>query len=437
MSNYDYWASHSFVDSPQVAEKQAIDYLLKGSHNPYPHEIPDFSARVALLALALMGNKEYARTGTGQLSGLADLYQQQPFQTYLSERRAQYHDVLEPSIDLSALPVGSFTISFTFTLTSPYLSRDDTALHLLDNPVKKDWGFKLPYVAATQWKGSLCHALWQMGYQEENEQIRRLFGTVNDNQSENGNRGRLYFYPAFFDRLSLELINPHDRKTGAGSQPILLESVPIGSEATFTLLYTPLDRVGQDEAETCQQVAADLQRVAEGLSALFTVYGFGAKTSSGFGVAGNGVRDGDIVVGGLAYESELSTSETTPSNPPQTNLPRYLSKSNELHPDFISATGELKSEVEYQRLVEERGQKYTKRYKQLYDKAQKWWEQKGKRLAQQPEESELDPEPTPVIPPQYPLACETFDKLADLTTKAQTLAEVLHRPQEVTHERVS
>ncbi|RJP46225.1 MAG: hypothetical protein C4583_19255 [Anaerolineaceae bacterium] len=210
----------------------------------------------------------------------------------------QLPDFLKPPlIDLSQLPLGSFCIQFTFKLLKPYTSRDDNQFYIVDNPIVRDKVFRLPMVRPTAWKGSLRHALWQLGHQEEDDQIKQLFGTANDEQPEKGNNGRLYFYPTFFTQTSLEIINPHDRERRFGKNPILMESVPIGTDGAFTLLYTPLDRIGKAVGETRQQIFADLQLVAAGLEALFTVYGFGAKTSSGFGLASNQLpQNGDIKV---------------------------------------------------------------------------------------------------------------------------------------------
>lgn len=236
---------------------------------------------------------------------------------------------------LALLPPGSFFISFSFWLRKPYISKDDTEFYVIDNPVKKDWVFKVPYIVPSQWKGSLHAAMtcqladWWVNLSEEEQakdehkdtfikqrlQLVRLFGneqgvevdpseleTYLDRMGgkelamryrdelkkmapEGHRRGRLMFYPTFFDRFGLEVINPHDRKTGAGSHPIYFETVPEGTRGRFALLYVPFDRAGEDVGETLREAAADLNRVAEGIAFLFTEFGFGAKTTSGFGLA--------------------------------------------------------------------------------------------------------------------------------------------------------
>ena len=56
---------------------------------------------------------------------------------------------------MPVLPVYSLALAFTFRLERPYLSRDDDAFYIIDNPVRKEKIFKLPMVAPTSWKGSL------------------------------------------------------------------------------------------------------------------------------------------------------------------------------------------------------------------------------------------------------------------------------------------
>ena len=209
-----------------------------------------------------------------------------------------------PAPNLHTLPRYSFAISFEFRLAQPYLSKDDDAFYIIDNPVRKDKVFKTPMVAPSSWKGSLCHALWQLrrrhdSKEHHDQQVGRLFGETRDDDP--GRSGRLFFYPTFFDKMGLEIINPHDRVRRVGKNPILFECVPVETTGRFTLLYVPFDRIGNEAADPekgvkslPEEVAEHLTLLAEGLQAMFTLYGFGAKTSSGFGLAEDRVSDGYI-----------------------------------------------------------------------------------------------------------------------------------------------
>lgn len=231
----------------------------------------------------------------------------QPLTRNWKEARSYLNMFATPTIDLSILPAYSFAIQLTFRLAQPYISRDEQNFYIIDNPVRKDKLFGLPYVASTSWKGSLRSACWHMKYKEESDEDKKekatimlhLFGNEknieedkfhagDEKDVEEDNKfhsGCLQFFPTFFTMKSLEVINPQDREHRAGTDPIAFESVPEGSEGTYTLLYVPFDRVGTDEKETHAQVAKDLKLAAQGIQAMFTMYGFGAKTSSGFGLA--------------------------------------------------------------------------------------------------------------------------------------------------------
>lgn len=203
-----------------------------------------------------------------------------------------------PLLDPSLLPDYSFAIQFKFKLAKPYISRDEREFYIIDNPVHRDKVFNLPYVAPSSWKGALRSTLWQLGYSEENGQIQRLFGNERMAEDETKLRkGRLRFYSTFFTEKSLEVINPHDRRSRVGQRPIYFESVPIGAEGAFSLFYIPFDLVGQDKLETEHQATVDLKLTCKGLHAMFTVCGFGAKTSSGFGTGENTLSEsGRIIV---------------------------------------------------------------------------------------------------------------------------------------------
>lgn len=398
---------------------------------------------------------------------------------------------------VTSLPLLSFMLRVPFTLRKPYLSRDDTDLYIFDNPVKKEWVFKKPCVAPSQWKGALRSAMMrqlaaelhaggdEVAFTQKRLQLYRLFGNEKDGASEYLNRvlalkrlgpppqedggkqqeewrkrfagelqkvheefdailrrqgcrvgdiegfqGRLRFFPTFFDKINLEVINPHDRESGAGSQPIYFECVPRATPGTFTLIYVPYGFTGQDEdpkqseARKRDQVAADLEALAGGVISMLTVYGFGAKTSSGYGVA----EDRLAGIGTLAIRAALpglvEPVSPVPQQAPTSDLPRYLESPTRLHAEFRREDGSLKLEDEYRALLESRGQKYGKKEKQLYDKAFKWWEREGKGLL---EEGAVQPEREPVLPEILPVVKRTFVALSALQAVAQEVAGALRK----------
>jgi len=258
----------------------------------------DPTARLAVLAQAMITPQlERARSGTRAQAGGYRLWVERDAAAFLARQRATMQQLgLEPALpDLATFPPGAWALRLTFTLSKPYLSRDDRLFHLLENPVKKEWVFAVPYVASSGWKGALRAALRQMrGYttleQEANDpQMARLFGNVRGDE-EAFCAGSVQFFPTFFDRLGLEVINPHDREKGVGARgPILLECVPAGAQGALMLLCVPTGA-----AVDAQESAADLVTVVEGIQAMLTTYGFGAKTSSGFGIAADDLVDGEI-----------------------------------------------------------------------------------------------------------------------------------------------
>lgn len=279
-----------------------------------------------------------------------------------------------PSVNLALLPFGSFSIRFEFKLLKPYISRDENAFYIVDNPIVRDKVFRLPMVRPTAWKGALRHAFWQLGYQEDDQQIQRLFGAANDDQPKEGNAGRLYFYPTFFTETGLEIINPHDRKRRVGKNPILFESVPPGAKGCFTLLYVPFDRVGKDEAETRREIFDDLQRVAEGLQALFTVYGFGAKTGSGFGVAEDGVENSRLA---LNIPDVVFPQDGAPqAQKPDDEFQKYLDETGQVKAVFKgSGEGGLLSNNEYKQTGAQHGGGSLSEFKQFRN----WYGQFGEQ----------------------------------------------------------
>jgi len=257
------------------------------------------------------------------------------YERFIAQEKSLYIDRLgfiPSSPDLSALPPGSWFLQFTFTLAKPWISKDDDPFYVAEsvNPVRKDKVFKVPMMSAASWKGLLrwtamhtrlalqkdtlkfaqerfvqtllfgdekgeepgetkdfaahLDALKPEARQEYERLLRAYYELKSDDPLPH-HSGRLMFYPTFFDLIDVEVINPHSRKTRAGTHPIYLECVPQGAQGTFSLLYVPFDLVGQKQESIVDEAGKHLRYLVPMIKHLFLTYGFSAKRSSGYGVA--------------------------------------------------------------------------------------------------------------------------------------------------------
>jgi CRISPR-associated protein Cmr2 len=261
-----------------------------------------------------------------------------------------------------------------------------------------------------------------MNYREDHEVTVRRLG--NPRGSKAGQAGRLHFFATFFDKIGLEVINPHNRQTGVGERgPILMECVPQGTPGTLLLLYVPFGAFDQAAEEQRAEVAQDLAVLAEGIQAMLTTFGFGAKTSSDFGVAEEQLNG----QGKLLLRAELSSTDAptvAQAVPSATSLARYLETPTRLHADFRRPDGSLKAAAEYEAFIKSQKRQYGKPDRQLYEKAQKWWERAGRQLAEAVV-NESGAEPAPVAPPQPSVAERIFTTLSSLQEQAQHVAAQL------------
>ena len=95
-------------------------------------------------------------------------------------------------------------------------------------------------------------------------------------------KGRAIFYPTYFNRLSLEIINPHNRKTRAGTNPIHYEVVPKGTEGVLQIVYIPYDAVLMSNEEIKYQVKVDIEFLIKCIERVKDI-GVGAKEKLGWG----------------------------------------------------------------------------------------------------------------------------------------------------------
>ena len=272
------------------------------------------------------------------------------------------------STALDILPPYSFIIEFAFTLGKPYISKDDENFTIIENSIKREKILGCPYIPGSTWKGCLRSALWHEGMKEDDEQITRIFGNERQN-NESFRQGRLHFFPSFFDKVDYEIINPHDRKTRTGTVPILIESIPSGSNSKFSLLYVPFDLIGKEKEESVKQMLEDLKVIAKGIVAMFTVYGFGAKTSSGYGIASNNVKNGKVYTDMSVKIEQENKAMKLPEN-----FLQFLNENGTVKGELIdNSTGTLLSNKNFQKRKTEHGFLSGDEF----SKFKRWYEENG------------------------------------------------------------
>ena len=85
--------------------------------------------------------------------------------------------------------------------------------------------------------------------------------------------------------MNLEIINPHNRKTKAGSQPIYFEVVPEGTGGIFQFIYIPYDGIMLSPKKLKKQVQDDCEFMQILIENLLEERGIGSKRKYGWGRA--------------------------------------------------------------------------------------------------------------------------------------------------------
>ncbi|NLW32027.1 MAG: hypothetical protein GXY77_11290 [Fibrobacter sp.] len=255
---------------------------------------------------------------------------------------AKLRSFMEKDPAFNLLPVKSWFLSLSFKLATPLICKDDEIFSIENevlnkgqnknnyNLFHKDKTMKVPFYPASSWKGRLrwvAYKKWlengkspedrfqlsllfgeesgdeegkrlseyldkNCGEQTKNyrDLVRSRFKYTNDTEKEEKEQsiphhaGNLYFYPSYFDTLGESVINPHDREKKAGKYPIKIENVPKGTTGRFKVLFSPLYT---GKGYSFEDMNRGLKIIIESVHDMFRVYGFGAKTSSGFGAVEN------------------------------------------------------------------------------------------------------------------------------------------------------
>ncbi len=346
---------HDFYAQYKVENEQDVDQLTIGS-GKY-NDITDVYQRILLLSTAYPNSLNYARSGNRTISsGLkAILHSSKLYDQHISCRLEEMKTLgMDPEADIALLPKGSWILEFQIELEKPFLSRDDVPFYIIDNPVKKDIVFSIPVTLATTWKGNLRWAMMKKWLESRKNNPREfaeirfrhtlLFGTEKGWESipkgwteyldrmcpdakeiyrkklieKFGDyakaedihvQGMLYFYPTFWNKAELMIINPHDRKTKTGKNPIYFEIVPEGAKGMFRLLYVPYHWLGSNNEELRNKIQEDLPQIITGIKAMIFEYGFSAKKTVGFGKAKNNLRFGRLEIKGFLSARKFSNFE--------------------------------------------------------------------------------------------------------------------------------
>jgi len=272
--------------------KQELHPVVKGSETFVP--VGDLYSRFSLLSQTVGEKEGDDKQNTWNTLAksvyLEEVIQRRQYDAYIKTMNSYLHDLglLTPALteaDLACLPRFSFFLYVPFTLAAPYLSKDDEPFYVHENPVRKEHVLRVPLMASTSWKGTFRAALrYHLQGDDNDPRIVRLLG--NSKGAEEGfRRGRLSFFPTFFDALEVEVINPHSRETSAGSQPIHIEAVPPGAHGVFALLYVPAIAPPADAGSDRSTVLDDVLITLRTTYTLLVELGFGAKSASGMGRA--------------------------------------------------------------------------------------------------------------------------------------------------------
>lgn len=281
-----------FAEYPCIRKNDIFRIVGNDRRAPYT-ELEDIYTRVELLAQAVISNeKEFAKSGHYKYGGgYKSLVHYRKGRNYytaqLIEERLKALDamgVYPPSVDINSLPKYSAFLQFQFRLIRPYYSSDDTEFYIHENPVTKDMVFKIPMVRPSSWKGNMRNVANLVHFKKR--WIKRVFGDASgevDTKEGLAHKGRIRPYPTFFDAIDLEVINPHSRKTKAGTVPVMMEVAPTGARGYFSILYFPYDLINKPEDRVRREVAEDLELIVESVNGMMLAFGFAAKKNKGFG----------------------------------------------------------------------------------------------------------------------------------------------------------
>jgi len=300
-------------------------------------------------------------------------------------------DGLNFSPDFSKLPEDSWLgIEVKFELLSPWYSKDDRPFHVMDNPVRKDKVFGVPFMSSSTWKGLLRWACrmeegllshlqknkMTMNGWEDPAWIVHLFGNERTEEKDsNLCGGALNFYATCFDRIGFEVINPHKRSTRAGSQPIYYEVVPTETKGKLQVLYVPVP--GKIENDGVNQADA-IANLLKAIKVLLENYGISAKRTSGWGA----VRVDSVeihFVEGSWFKDSVASVNKAEYTPPEEKFKELLDENGYPIQILKDKAGDPLSSTKFKKLGDRKPNCTLKEYQSFCH----WYENHGEDYRKQ------------------------------------------------------
>ncbi|NLX44588.1 MAG: hypothetical protein GXY71_01585 [Treponema sp.] len=277
-----------------------------------------------------------------------------------------------------------FAIDVSFTLTSPWYSKEDRPFHVLDNPVRKDRVFGVPFMSAASWKGLLrwaCrmqeglsdylkkHDMKMDGWKDPSW-ILHLFGNERG-EKERFRSGALVCHPTWFSEVGFEVINPHSRSRRAGTQPIYYEVVPADAKGKLRLLYAPLSgEIERDKVRPADFIADFI----DSIRALLETYGISAKRTAGWGTAKIDNEESKLRFMEGGPLDSLFCDAAAPYEAPPENMQNLIDENGDPISILLNENKEFLSQTQFKKLPEKEKKPCTNRE---FEEFKEWYKKHG------------------------------------------------------------
>ena len=221
--------------------------------------------RRSLVLDSFSGNKDEAKHKA----------QKTPLLSYVN---SEFFSYINPSQRVDLLPWRNcISIEIVWELTTPWFSRSDSEFDAIDNPISRDMLTGFPILKAAGLKGMLAHTCDFLEPKPSEEIMKFCFGDASQNDV-GGHQGNVIFGNTVFNRISCDLISPHNRQFGVVDHPVGFEVVPENTKTETGFLIFQRSTENQTDSLRGARLLLDCWHL------LLTGLGISAKRSIGYGM---------------------------------------------------------------------------------------------------------------------------------------------------------